>query len=249
MNDQLNDPRTLLGAWALDAVDDRERALVERAIAADPELAEDARELRETVGLIATHDAQDPPAELRETVLTEVEQTEQSGPARGSKVAPAPGSAPAAAGRPRSGGRGRWLAAAAAAVIAVGVPTGIAIDQAGRADHAEQQTEALVEALTRPGAEMIGVDLDEGGRAVAVLAEDSAVFAANGMAELDDQDYQLWVVHDGEATSAGVLAWHDGRLDAQVEDFPQDAALAITAEPEGGSDQPTSDPLVVLARG
>lgn len=31
-----------------------------------------------------------------------------------------------------------------------------------------------------------------------------------------------------------------------VEQFPADAALAIPTEPIGGSDQPTSDPLVVL---
>ena len=43
----------LLAAWALDAVDDHERSVVERAIAADPELALEARGLRETTALLA----------------------------------------------------------------------------------------------------------------------------------------------------------------------------------------------------
>lgn len=301
MSERADDVRDLLGAWALDAVDDAEREAVERAIAADPDLAAEARELRETVARIAEHDAEEPPAHLRDAVMAQVRGTAQetvqgaaaertvagvvpddategtvgadwSGRHAADEGSPeTPGETPrdADSETPRdsagettraTGGTGdelaarrrvrnRWraLAAAAAFIAAIAVPTVIAVNQADRADRAEQQAAQIAEALTAPGAELVRQEMDDGARVVAVLGEGSALFAADGMAQLDDQDYQLWVVHDEEAISAGVLAWHDGQLSAQVEDFPADAALAITAEPPGGSDQPTSDPLVVLS--
>lgn len=297
MSERADDVRDLLGAWALDALDDVERVAVERAIAADPDLAAEARALRETVAWIAEHDAEQPPAHLRDAVLAQVQDTEQESvrgaateePRAGEISEDATAAIDRRAGTDRSGRhaadetpldtsggtpldagdertragadgdgdelaarrrqRSRWraLAAAAAFIAAIAVPTVIAVNQADRAERAEQQATEIAEALTTPGAELVGQELDDGARVVAVLAEGSALFAANGMAQLDDQDYQLWVVHDEEAISAGVLAWHDGQLSAQVEDFPADAALAITAEPPGGSDQPTSDPLVVLS--
>ncbi|WP_425554611.1 hypothetical protein, partial [Georgenia daeguensis] len=61
--------RELLGAWALDAVDDVERAAVERAIREDPELAAEAGALRETAARLADAGAVAPPPALREAVL------------------------------------------------------------------------------------------------------------------------------------------------------------------------------------
>ncbi|MPV38800.1 hypothetical protein GB881_17450, partial [Georgenia subflava] len=81
--------RELLGAWALDAVDDVERAAVERAIREDPEVAAEARALRETVARIAEADAVAPPPSLRGEVLTTVTTTPQDG---GAVATPSPGS-------------------------------------------------------------------------------------------------------------------------------------------------------------
>lgn len=250
MSGNEDSPRDLLGAWALDAVDDLERAQVERAIASDEELAAEARQLRETIGRFAEADAQQPPDHVRDAVLAEIQQS-----------APAEEAADTAAVREdrdelaRMRRRRRWqgLAAAAAVVVAVAIPTAVAVDQADRADQAElqagfaqQQAEQITEALLDPSAEMVSDDLADGSRGIAVLGEDSALFAARDMAQLADQDYQLWVLEGEEATSAGVLDWEDGELTASVDQFPDDAALAVTAEPIGGSEQPTSDPLMVL---
>lgn len=254
MNGRDDDIRDLLGAWALDAVDDLERAAVERAIASDPELAAEARELRDTVSRVAEADAQQPPDHLRQAVLARIRGAAQS-TASDQRSQP---DQPASVRR-----RPRWqtLAAAAAAVIAIAVPTAIAVDQADRADQAEQQAqqarqaagsaqqqaEQITHALTDPAAQMVREDLPDGSRTVAVMGESTALFAAEDMTELHDQDYQLWVLHDDEAISAGILDWEAGRLTAHVDDLPEDAALAVTAEPIGGSEQPTSDPMVVLA--
>lgn len=249
--------RTLLGAWALDAVDDHERVAVERAIAADSALAAEASDLREAVARIAEHDATAPPPAVRHRVLAEIIDTvqlptDQSASRSRSDSDDASDDLASARRRRdvrRSNSGGRILAAAAAAVIAIAIPTVIAVNQADRAERAESQVAHLADALTRPDAALVDADLVGGGRAVAVLADGVAVLAAADLPELTDQDYQLWVVDEDGAVSAGVLSWQDGQLTAQVDDFPGDAALAITAEPLGGSEQPTSDPLVVLSRG
>lgn len=260
MNEENETARELLGAWALDAVDDLERAAVERAIASDEELAAEARELRETVSRLAESDAQPPPPQLRDAVLAQIHDETSGAEDRAAEQRAVAAERDDLARLRR---RRRWqaLAAAAALIVAVAVPTGIAIDQADRAQRAElqaeetqqqadqsqQQADQIAEALMDPSAEVVREDLPDGSRAVAVLGEDSALFAARDMTELQDQDYQLWTLQGDEATSAGVLEWEDGELTAHVDEFPADAALAVTAEPEGGSEQPTSDPLVVLA--
>ncbi len=240
-----NELRDLLGAWAVDAVDDVERARIERAIAADSEFAREAEQMRQTVAAIAQADAADPPAELRARVLDEARNVPQV--ARHRTRAAGAGRAQGASGRvgPDRKVRRRILAAVAAAVVAVAIPTSVAIQQSQRADHAEEHVAVLEEALRQDDAQLVTADVTGGGQATAVIGADQAVFLAQDMPNLDDGDYQLWIVTD-EATSAGVLTWEDGRLLGEVPQFPADAALAITAEPEGGSDQPTTEPLVVL---
>jgi anti-sigma-K factor RskA len=52
---------------------------------------------------------------------------------------------------------------------------------------------------------------------------------------------QLWVVHDGGFRSAGLMSDGDPVL---ATDVPAGASLGVTSEPEGGSEQPTTTPLV-----
>lgn len=239
MNVSADENQDLLAAWALDAVDEVERARIERAIARDPELAARARTFRDAVERLADADAQPAPAELRDLVLAEIGQTAQLRPTTDA-------ASPAEDSQRQRPGRGRWLAAVAAVVLAIAIPVGVAIDQAERADQAEHQVELLDEALRQPDAEVVSEDLADGGRAVAVIGSELVVFSASGVPELPDGDYQLWIVDGDVATSAGVLTWQEGRLFTQVGELGPEAALAMTAEPEGGSDQPTTEPLVVL---
>lgn len=275
MSENNDAARDLLGAWALDAVDDRERAEVERALAGDNELACEARELRETVSMMAESDALDPPEHIRQAVFARIQDSAADSDSRSGSDSDSDSEGTEQeepqsrrtvrddrAELVRMRRRRQWwgLAAAAAVVVAIAIPTGVAVNQADRADQAEQlagqaeqqagaaqqQAELMMDALADPAAEVVGEDLPDGARTAAVLGEDSAVFTAQGMTELQQQDYQLWVLEGEQAVSAGVMDWNEGRLTAQVEQFPTDAALAVTAEPEGGSEQPTSDPMVVL---
>ncbi|ACQ81675.1 conserved hypothetical protein [Beutenbergia cavernae DSM 12333] len=241
-----------LGAWALGALDDVERAAVDRAVRADPELAEEARVLRETAAELAWSSSAPPPPDLRRAVLDRVASTEQD-PAPGASTSAsesrgvdgAPGSAGPRPVRRRSAAR--WLAAAAAVAIAIAVPTVVAVRESQRAARAEEQVAAISEALTTPGAELVASDVSGGGRAVAVVSPSEALFTATELPQLDGEVYQLWLVDPAGARSAGVLEVRDGAVSATTQDVRAGDALAVTVEPPGGSDAPTSDPLVVLA--
>lgn len=253
MNDDQNDDRRdevrdLLAAWALDAVDDVERATVDRALRDDPALAAEARSLQETTALLAASGSTAAPAHLRGSVLDRIGSTAQVGTvASGPLQASTPRSVTARSARPRP--VGRWLAVAAAFIVSVGIPAGIAVQQSQRADRVQQQAEAVADILARPGAQVVQSDVTGGGRAVAVLAGNDAVFTAADLPDLDEGDYQLWVVAEGAPVSAGVLALSDGAATASVSTVPEGAALALTVEPVGGSEQPTTEPVVVLAAG
>jgi anti-sigma-K factor RskA len=71
------------------------------------------------------------------------------------------------------------------------------------------------------------------------------VFAARGLQDLpDDRTYQLWVIGGDGIESAGLLDVEDGVARAWVGDAPAGSSLAVSVEPEGGSDQPTTTPIV-----
>uniref|UniRef100_UPI0028EE8F3F anti-sigma factor n=1 Tax=uncultured Cellulomonas sp. TaxID=189682 RepID=UPI0028EE8F3F len=144
--------------------------------------------------------------------------------------------------------RTRWLAVAAAVVVGAAVPGALVVQQAQRADQAEEQQQALADLLTDPSAVVVHGDVTGGGVATAVLTDDRALFTATGLPDPGDgKAYQLWVVDAAGAASAGVLAGDAGTVRQLAEKFTAGAALAITVEPAGGSTQPTTDPLVVLS--
>lgn len=235
-----HDVRELLGAWALDAVDDVERRAVERAIAEDEDTATEARALRETVARLAEADAVPAPEDVRDRVLASVAAAPQRGSAE-------PSTSARHASRPSRRNHGsRWLLAAAAAAAVV-IPTGIAVHQADRAGTAEDRLREFTEALARPDAELLTTDIAGGGRAAALVSDEEVLFAASAVPELGEEStYQLWLIDEGGPSSAGVLTVEDGRLEARLDALPPGGALAMTVEPAGGSPQPTSDPILIL---
>ncbi|MEZ0446261.1 anti-sigma factor [Cellulomonas sp. ICMP 17802] len=247
-----DDARSLLGAYTLDAVDPDERAAVERLVASDPEAAAELAQLSAVAAALGDAVAGDPPAALRASVLAAISGTPQVG-----TLDDAPAAAVPAAGTSspvvhladrRRPARTRWLAVAAAVVIGAAVPTALALQQAQRAHQAEQQQQALADLLTDPSAVVVHGDVTGGGVATAILTDDAALFSASGLPDPgDDRVYQLWVVTGDQAASAGVLADSSGSVRQLTEDFSAGAALAVTVEPAGGSQQPTTTPVVVLS--
>ncbi|MDQ0372864.1 anti-sigma factor [Cellulomonas humilata] len=247
-----DDVRSLLGAYALDAVDPDERAAVERLVATDPSAAAELAQLTAVAATLGDAVAGEPPAALRASVLDAIADVPQLGPLAGPRHVDR---SAATSDQPevthladrRRPSRTRWLAVAAAVVVGAAVPTALALQQAQRANQAEQQQQALADLLTDPSAVVVHGDVTGGGAATAILTDDRALFSATGLPDPgDDKAYQLWVVDADGATSAGVLADDAGSVRQLTDDFSPGDALAITIEPAGGSTQPTTDPLVVL---
>jgi hypothetical protein len=230
--------RQLLAAWALDAVDDDDRARVEGAVRADPHLAVEARVLVETAARLAETVATPPPPELRERVLTAAEGLAQ-------REEPAAEDDPA--GRRRRSRAALWIAAGAVATMGVVAPSVLAVQQAGRAERAEGHVSLFAEALSRPGAQVLTAEVSGGGQAVAVITEEGAVFSARGLPALSrDRGYQLWIVGAEAPVSAGVLDVSGGTTTVEVVGAAPGESLALTVESGEGSVNPTSEPIVVL---
>ncbi|WP_309080731.1 anti-sigma factor [Zhihengliuella sp.] len=72
---------SMTGLWALDALDDAERAEVEQYLAENPEAAEEARTLRETAAhLGAAAGPATPPARAKADIMSAIKQTRQLPP-------------------------------------------------------------------------------------------------------------------------------------------------------------------------
>ncbi|NAZ82495.1 hypothetical protein GTR02_11755 [Kineococcus sp. R8] len=263
------DVDSLAGAWALDALDDDERALYERHLQSSPAARDGAEQLRETASRLGVTTPAQPPPHLRASILAAIADTpqERSAPAASVVAGARPASsgrsvdAPAAPGAPvdlaeqRRRRRGRpgyaLLAAAACAVVAVGGVT-YAVDARRDADRLsatvaaqERYQEQVESVLTSAGAQVVRVDATGGGAATVVHAGTRAVVLAD-LPPVPDRQYQLWFVEGQTVRSAGLLpAPADGRSTFFVPDTGGASGLGISVEPVGGSQQPTTQPIVL----
>lgn len=140
-----------------------------------------------------------------------------------------------------------WLAAAAAAVVLVAVPTTVAVTQHQRAVTAEEQRTRVLDVLNGSGLRVDQAALASGqGELTLMSSESGAVVLGRNLSALDaTQAYQLWVIGtDGKPVDAGLVA--AGSWSKEMPQLPAKAVVALTIEPAGGSERPTSSPLVAL---
>ena len=236
----MSDLHKLTGAYAVDALDDIERARFEQHLAGCEDCRAEVAELRATASLLADSVAVPPPASLRDSVLAGITQ-----------IRPLPPEVPVHAPLPahEPAGRGRsWLPFLVAAALALVVGIGAAVTQPWATDEVPQLT-AAEQVLQAPDAEEVFVDLGDAGQATVVRSksEDRAVIRTEDMASAPDgKAYELWFIDGDEFVSAGLMP--DAADQTVVLDGPaaQAAAVGITVEPAEGSDQPTTEPIAVF---
>jgi anti-sigma-K factor RskA len=238
------DIHTLGGAYALDAVDDLERASFDRHLAECEACLLEVAEYRETVTRLAEGSWSVPPPRMREQVLARAAATPQLPPSGQRRR----GASPVA--------RWRRLTAAAAAVAVLGAGVAVttyAVQEqrlgAERAVVAAAQDRAarIQSVLAAPDAALRAGELTGGGRVTVVVSdtEDAGVVVlADAPAPGPDRAYQLWVVDGVTPISVGLLPAGQSQATELIEGVRGRAAFAVSLEPAGGSPAPSTTPLV-----
>ncbi|WP_018157497.1 anti-sigma factor [Demetria terragena] len=248
----------LIGAYAIDAVDDDERRVVDQSMAEDSEYAAEMRSLRDAANELSVLSAIEPPASLRSSVLVSIAQTRPLPPltpeadaetdaSDGSDQAPV---ADLGAVRERRQRRwSGWLLSAAAAVLLVTGGLSVAMwspwqNEGGTTVAAQVSSAADAETYDLP----LG---DSNATVTRSASEGKAVLRSIDLpAPPAGQNYQMWLQQDGKMVSAGMLPKiaKDGTVTMVLDgDAGRASATAMTLEPAGGSKQPTTTPMGLIA--
>ena len=238
-----SDIHALVGAYAVDALDDLERAAFERHLAECPACQQEVAGLQEAAGLLGALSTTAPPPSLRDRVLADITTVRPLPPA----VEPPADVTGAHAPGGRSRFRPRLLVAAAAALIALG--GAVTIAQPWEDESSQTQLTAAERVAAAEDAETFTKTLDNGAEATLVRSRslNEAVLVTNDMPDAPDGSvYELWLVHDDQMVPAGLMTGGDHEI--VLEGDPATAnGFGITVEPDGGSDQPTSEPVTQIA--
>ena len=238
----MSDVHKLTGAYALDAVDDLERARFEQHLAECEDCRAEVAELRETAALLAETTAVAPPASLRDSVLSGITQIRPLPPEL-------PRTTPATIAAEQRAGRRAWMPFLVAAALALFVGLGATLIQPWQSDEVPQLT-AAEQVIGADDAQEVFVDLGEAGRASVVRSkvEDRAVIRTEDMvAAPDGKVYELWLMSgDGTFTSAGLMPDRADQTLVLDGSAASAAAVGITVEPDGGSKQPTTEPIALF---
>jgi len=236
----------LAGPYALDALEDLERARFDRHLVTCEACQLETKELQATVARLAEAEAATAPAALRDAVLAQIASTPQVVPQYSPTAADTPGKARRLT---------RWLAATAA-VLAMGTVG------AGTFSYQEPQTTETLTAQSQMIADLVASPdtivrkMPMGDASSAVVMSPSrgqAMMIAQGVPALPaGQTYELWTLTaDGDARPAGIWApGPNGTATVPLQgDLSKTAAVSVTIEPAGGSATPSGPPIakVIMA--
>jgi anti-sigma-K factor RskA len=237
----MSDIHALSGAYAMDAVDDLERARFEQHLAICAECQAEVASLREATGVLSETTLAEPPAELRVRVLAEIATVRPLPPLSTPVAAP-----DEARRRP---GRFRLVALAAAAAVLAAVGVGV-VTQPWADDTSQAPPSAAELVLTASDAKSTSLDFDGGAKATvthsdsvgeAVIVTEKMPPPPKGMV------YQLWLDQPGTGmVSAGVMPIEADQTVMLEGDAATAKAAGITIEPAGGSPHPTTDPIALF---
>lgn len=240
----------LLGAYALDALEDHERDLVDAHLAVNPRFRSEVDQHREAIAFLAEGVLAGDGARPRPDIWQGIENSLQEAPPPLRLVRPT-----------RSSPRLPWTtrvvgAVAAAAVIAVaGLGLRVyqqddRIDALRAALDGDRLEEAAATAVTIPGAELLTLSAPTGtGIEARITLQPDGIgyLVSDGLPALPpDRAYQLWAIVDDNVISAGVLGPDPGVSPFQV--TGNVAGFAITEEVAGGVVASVNDPVAVWLR-
>ena len=252
------DLHTLVGAFALDALDPVERNEFEEHLGFCDACRQEAGELSATAARLGSVAELQPSAAMRARVLDAVSRTPQHRPTVVPLQPPPARRAPAVL----------LVAAAAAAVLGIGVGVQqyqqnqdlqtqqLAVDRENQELRSQQvaaaRENAMIAEVLAAEDKVVRDSRTDTGLALTVVTtpqSDNAVVSMGDFPQLPEgRTFQVWRVSGDEPDSAAVIGQAD--LDNDGVTLLIDAgdadAVAVTEEPTGGSEQPTTDALVAV---
>ena len=238
----------LRDAYVLGALPEDERRSFEDYLANHPERQAEIDELGAVAGLLAfSPQEQEPPPELRSRVMEVVE-------------------AEAEPRRARRGSGLAWvgdflsfrnLALGAAALLIVGLLSWNVLlqdqiqDLQGQVDDLQGQLADAQDQQQLQQTQTIALEgtwADQGANAeVASIHKNQIILVAKNMPSVpDDRTCQIWVIK-GDVPQPSGLFQPDGNMTATpiTNSISEADVIAVTVEPAGGSEKPTSDPVLL----
>ena len=248
----------LSGAYAVDAVDDVERAQFEAHVAGCTECRAEVASLRAAAGELALLTVTAPTSSLRASVLRDISSVRPLPPQVRSEEAPAPEpvtfstpSAPTSleskgAERARRASVPQWLAGVAAAAV---LATGGLVWHPWSPDTGTVQLTATQRVLQSNDAQRFEKKV---GDATATIVRSpglkkAVIVTANMPAPPDGKVYELWLQQGTEMVRAGLMPAGEANTVLLDGDAATAAGVGITVEPAGGSATPTLPPVAVIA--
>ncbi|WP_217207432.1 anti-sigma factor domain-containing protein [Streptomyces sp. AC550_RSS872] len=253
------DLHSLAAPYALDALEPAERFRFEKHLKSCDSCAAEVRALSEDAVRLAWSTAAPPPAAMRDRVLAAVRTTAQESGGREPAHARATQLPPHVWGTqppPRTRApRTRPLLVPFATVTAAAalVVASLFAVQANRTqeqlDAQQARASEIANVLAAPDARATA-GADTQGRTIGVVAsasEGRAIVTLSGYGELPSgRVHQLWQMRpDVQPRSLGLFDGDTPLIASGLD--KKTTSLAVTVEPDGGSPQPTSQPVVQLA--
>jgi len=218
------DVHVLTGAYVLDAVTDHEHRVFERHLAGCDHCTREVAELRATATRLGLAAHATPPPHLRPQVLAAIH------------------------GRPRRQFRS-WLVSSAAAVLlvvcaALGV---VQFRQHQTLAEAEHQATAMTSILRAPDAQLTRLATDQGRLTlVTSRSEDRLLLLTADLGPAPaGHTYEVWLIDTGYHAAA-LLSPVDGEARVTATGLGPATHVGVTIEPTGGSDSPTTAPLMTM---
>jgi anti-sigma-K factor RskA len=228
------DLHTLAGAYAIDALSPAEAEAFTKHLDECPACRDEVRELQEAAARMGASEATAPPSALKARILAAADQQPQLPP-----------TVTHLDQRPRRRWAPRLAGIAAAVVLLAGAVFGVSrlLDQ----EEPPVAANPVSQVFTAPDAHVKTVRTSDGHVLRVATSPESGrmALATKSLGRLkDERVYQMWAVHNNRVTSIGVI---DNLSRGKVMPIPTSGTtVAITVEPEGGSRQPTSAPIVEM---
>ena len=213
----------LTAAYALDALDPHDEERFEEHLATCDRCREELAALRDPVAMLAYGvESPAPPPELRARIL-------DAARAERSNVVPDPRRWPAALG--------------AVAAVAATVAIGLGLWGSSVSDQLDRER-SISAILADPDAKAIPLK-GANGRVVVTDTGEAALVVSGLATAPEGKTYELWVAENGKMLPAGVFdAQHERDVVRLTRPVPPGSGVAVTVEDDGGTDAPTSDPII-----